>query len=64
MPRHRRLNIPGAVHHVITRGLNRHDMFLDDNDRSNFLDRLAKGLSLTGSQCYAWALMSNHLLGS
>jgi REP element-mobilizing transposase RayT len=40
--------------------LNRQDIFLDDKDRSNFLDRLAKGLSLTGSQCYAWTLMSNH----
>ncbi len=41
MPRHRRLNIPGAIHHVITRGLNRQDVFLDDCDRNDFLGRLA-----------------------
>jgi putative transposase len=61
MPRHRRLNIPGAIHHVITRGLNRQDIFLDDCDRNDFLGRLKKNLSLTGCRCYAWVLMSNHV---
>ncbi|PXF57057.1 MAG: hypothetical protein C4B58_11330 [Deltaproteobacteria bacterium] len=32
MPRHRQLNIPGAIHHVITRDLNHQDIFLDDWD--------------------------------
>ena len=50
MPRHRRLNIPGAINHVITRGLNRQDIFLDDCDRNDFLGRLEKNLSLTGLQ--------------
>jgi len=35
MPRHRRLNIPGAINHVLTRGLNRQDIFLDDCDRND-----------------------------
>jgi REP element-mobilizing transposase RayT len=51
MPRHRRLNIPGAIHHVITRGLNRQDIFFDDCDRNDFLGRLEKNLSLTGCRC-------------
>ena len=46
MPRHRRLNIPGAIHHVITRGLNRQDIFLDDCDRNDFLGRTENDLSL------------------
>ncbi len=54
MPRHRRLNIPGAINHIITRGLNRQDIFLDDCDRNDFLGRLEKNLSLTGGRCYAW----------
>jgi hypothetical protein len=37
-----RLNIPGAINHVITRGLNRQDIFLDDCDRNDFLGRLEK----------------------
>ncbi len=60
MPRQKRLDIPGAIHHVIVRGLNRQDIFLDDNDRNDFIDRFETGLSQTGCRCYAWALLSNH----
>jgi REP element-mobilizing transposase RayT len=60
MPRHKRIDIPGAVHHVIVRGLNRQDIFLDDMDRSNFLRRLETALSEVGCRCYAWVLLSNH----
>jgi hypothetical protein len=42
--------MPGAINHVITRGLNRQDIFLDDCDRNDFLGRLEKNLSLTGLQ--------------
>lgn len=60
MPRHKRLNVPGAIHHVITRGLNRQDIFFNDNDRNDFVARLEQGLSQTGCRCYAWALLDNH----
>ncbi|MEW5950192.1 MAG: transposase [Thermodesulfobacteriota bacterium] len=60
MPRHKRIDIPGAVHHVIVRGLNRQDIFLDDMDRSNFLRRLETALSEVSCRCYAWVLLSNH----
>jgi Transposase DDE domain len=64
MPRHRRLNIPGAINHVITRGLNRQDIFLDDCDRNNFLGRLEKNLSLTGCRYYAWCGLPRHFSGN
>lgn len=60
MPRHKRIDVPGAVHHVIVRGLNRQDIFLDDKDRDDFLERLEKAISEVGCRCYAWALLSNH----
>ena len=60
MPRHKRIDIPGAVHHVIVRGLNRQNIFLDDMDRADFLRRLETALSDVGCRCYAWALLSNH----
>jgi putative transposase len=60
MPRHKRIDVPGAVHHIIVRGLNRQDIFLGDNDRIDFLGRLESALSQTGCRCYAWALLSNH----
>lgn len=60
MPRHKRINVPGAIHHVIVRGLNRQDIFLNDKDRNDFLFRLEKSLAQTGCQCFAWSLLSNH----
>lgn len=60
MPRHRRLDIPGAVHHVIVRGLNRQDIFLGDEDRTDFVARLETALGQTGCRCCAWALLDNH----
>lgn len=60
MPRQRRINIPGIVHHVIVRGLNGEQLFKDDLDRKEILRRLEKGLKETRALCYAWSLMSNH----
>lgn len=60
MPRTARIDYPGALHHVIARGLNKQAIFLDDKDRDRFLDRLSTVLTRTGAPCYAWALMPNH----
>jgi len=61
MPRNRRLDIPGAIHHVIVRGLERRKIFNDDNDYSDFISRLEKSIKRTSAFCYAWVLMPNHL---
>ncbi len=61
MARQKRLNLPGAVYHVITRGLNRTAIFKDEADRGEFIQRLALALAKTKCICYSWALMSNHL---
>lgn len=60
MPRNARLDIPGLLQHVIVRGIERRDIFLDDEDRECFLQRFSSLLIDTGTGCYAWALMSNH----
>ena len=60
MPRTARIDIPGLLQHVIVRGIERRDIFLDDNDRRLFLERLSKLLAETGTDCLAWALMTNH----
>ncbi|SRR6266568_555481 len=60
MPRTARIDIPGLLQHVIVRGIERRDIFFDDNDRRLFLERLSKLLADTGTDCLAWALMSNH----
>ena len=62
MPRQARLDVPGALHHIMVRGINKTDIFDDDQDRTRFLERL--GDTVTEGQCtvYAWALMNNHYL--
>jgi REP element-mobilizing transposase RayT len=61
MPRQARIDAPGAVQHVIVRGIERRTIFLDDQDRSNWIVRLEKILTEYRTPCFAWALMSNHV---
>jgi putative transposase len=61
MPRKARIDAPGALHHIIVRGIERRKIFYDDNDRKNFLDRLGVILTDTKTPCFAWALIPNHL---
>ena len=60
MPRKARIDAPGALHHLIVRGIERRKIFRDDRDREDFLDRLSDALEETSTSCYAWALMPNH----
>lgn len=53
MPRAARLDIPGVLQHVIVRGVERRDIFLDDIDRQSFLDRFSNLLTLTETECLA-----------
>jgi hypothetical protein len=40
MPRQARLDAPGLLQHVMARGIERRDIFRDDEDRNSFLARL------------------------
>ena len=61
MPRQARIDAPGALHHIIIRGNEQRAIFLDDHDRDCFLDRLGRLLIETGTPCFAWCLMTNHV---
>ena len=60
MPRKARIDAPGALHHIICRGIAKSKIFIDAKDRYSFLKRLGKILTDTDTPCYAWALMPNH----
>jgi REP element-mobilizing transposase RayT len=60
MPRKARIDAPGALHHVITRGIEKRDIFSDDRDRHSLIERLGTILQETTTRCYAWALLPNH----
>lgn len=61
MPRQARLDVPGALHHIMVRGIDKTDIFRDDQDRSLFLERLGLNVSEGGSAVYAWTIMRNHV---
>src|ERR1043166_8757417 len=60
MPRGARIDAPGAVHHVIVRGIERRPIFLGPADYQFFMNRLNKFVQITGAHCFAWVLMPNH----
>jgi putative transposase len=60
MPRQPRLDAPGALHHVMGRGIERTNIFRIDRDREDFLNRLANQCMEGNLIVYAWCLLSNH----
>jgi len=61
MPRGPRLDAPGALHHVMIRGIERRRIFRTDGDRRLCLDRLATLVTASEAGLYAWCLMPNHV---
>jgi putative transposase len=60
MPRQVRIEYPGAMYHVMSRGNRRQDIYLNDIDRQDFLKTLAEACLKTAWQIHAFCLMSNH----
>ncbi len=61
MARPRRLEAPGVVYHVVTRGNERRAVFRDDIDRARYLARLAHYREKFGFRLLAFCLMGNHV---
>jgi REP element-mobilizing transposase RayT len=61
MPCQARIDAPGALHHVMVRGIERRKIFRDNKDRDNFVERLGNIIKETSTPCCAWALLPNHL---
>lgn len=60
MARPLRIEFPGAVYHVTSRGNARADIFDDDNDRQLFLSILGQTTKRFNWLCHAYCLMGNH----
>ena len=54
------LDYSGAWLHVYSRGVDRHDIFLDDHGRRHFLDLLGVTIPQFRWRLHAYVLMSNH----
>jgi len=55
-----RIDVAGAVHHIIQRGVDRGRIFWDDADYHGFVKRMAENFIKTKTRCFAWSLMPNH----
>ena len=60
MPRQARIDAPGAIHHIICRGIELKPIFKDDVDRNQFILRLSDVIQKTFTPCFGWALIPNH----
>jgi REP element-mobilizing transposase RayT len=61
MLRQARLDAPGALQHIMVRGINKSAIFTDDQDKIRFLDRLEQTVMEGQCAVYAWVLMDNHV---
>ena len=52
--------MPGVLHHVMVRGLERQIIFRDDADRADFVTRLAALAESGALAVIAWAVLPNH----
>lgn len=60
MARPLRIEFPGAVYHVTSRGDRREPIFVDDEDRQGLLRVVAQALSRFDAQALSYCLMGNH----
>lgn len=60
MARPLRLEFPGAIYHVTSRGNDQQPIFVDDEDREFFLETLGKVASRFNWIVHAYCLMDNH----
>ena len=60
MPRLARLDAPGVLHHVMGRGIEKNNIFLNNKDRNDLIGRLSMLVEQGAVEVYAWALMPNH----
>ncbi|MEK6745095.1 MAG: transposase [Nitrospirota bacterium] len=60
MARPLRIEYPGAVYHVTSRGNEKKPVFKDDTDRLNFLNTLQHVKKRYNWICHAYCLMTNH----
>jgi len=59
MPKIVRIDTPGLLHHIVSRGIERRKIFNDDKDRENFIEQLSVLLPETKTQCCVWSFLPN-----
>ena len=60
MPRQAKKKSNTGIYHVMARGINRQDIFEDEEDYIKFIDTLKTYKAVCGYKLYAYCLMGNH----
>ncbi len=60
MPYGRRYDWPGALHHVMSRGVNGMEILKKQSHKTEFIHLMNRYLPDAGLKVHAWALMNNH----
>lgn len=60
MARPLRIEYPGAIYHITSRGIDRREIFKDDNDRERLINLLKEGADFYKVEVIAYCLMNNH----
>jgi putative transposase len=60
MARFARKKSKTGIYHIMLRGIDRRDIFLEDEDRKKFLYYLLRAREVAGFELYGYCLMNNH----
>ncbi len=61
MPRKAREKSKSEIYHLMLRGINRQNIFEDNEDRQKFIDTIAYYKNIANYQLYGYCLMNNHI---
>lgn len=61
MPRTARIKSASGIYHIMLRGINRQNIFEDEEDKEKFIQTLTKCKELSKFEIYAYCLMGNHV---
>ncbi|MDF2548759.1 MAG: transposase IS200-family protein [Anaerosolibacter sp.] len=61
MPRQAREKSSSKIYHLMLRGINRQNIFEDDEDRLRFIERIAYYKTISNYELYGYCLMDNHI---
>lgn len=61
MPRQARKKSSSGIYHIMLRGINKQNIFEDNNDRKRFIDTIGYYKTISGYSLYGYCLMDNHV---
>ncbi|HEY8500916.1 MAG TPA: transposase [Clostridia bacterium] len=61
MPRQARKKSSCGIYHIMLRGINKQNLFEDNEDRQRFIDTIGYFKAISGYSLYGYCLMDNHV---